>query len=253
MSGLFETITTAGGLQYQQAVDICLDHDMHFAKNQARREIKMDSTHLIPELADHILTSNTLNINVDASIVKEEVVQIDPRRPAFFPITDNFLYRFSTSPSPEIKKISNGMVLTKNFFGNAFELKVAEERKLGEFSDDLKNEVKYHNQKILEKRYTPEKIYPIIALVSSLTRRVILYDSADFFTRLGIRKRMVKNVCDLMQFYPEYKDKMTELLLEQEKNFPGFTKKLFQLTNKKDIFNFKKETMQAPPLSKLNH
>lgn len=246
--GFFETITTAGGLKYSQAIEICLDHAITFAKKQVEREIKSDSNILIPELADHVVSSNSINILKEAVITQSDAIQIDPDDRPVFPHRDKVKRSFELKLDPfacystKIDKALNGIILRDSPFGPDSIFRVTEEKKLGHFCNDLQKKIQEHNARVFKRRYTPQyvldaekeqRMLESQKLILILSQQVSLYQSYHFWEKAkksNLFAQISKNVFELQQLYMSEQEEIIKLLIKREQVHRGLIKFIFSLS-----------------------
>jgi len=150
-------ITTKGGAQYTQAVDICLDHHYKHSKMLVKDIIgKTTTTAVVPDKVDHILTSNYIEIEKN-SMVSTNIVHIDPvcTRRLVSHISDDKISTVNLQaakknkyPQMSIKKMKGGFLVENPPFGSNYIVNAREERKLEGFSSDLKPLVNQYNEAV---------------------------------------------------------------------------------------------------------
>jgi hypothetical protein len=155
-------VTTAGGAEYVQTVDVCLDHNFQHSKkimeNAAAVDVSHDSS-LIPAQVDQILTSNYIFINKEAKLVRS-VVHVDPwlsKKPAQeVLLSESCLQNFKDAKYPEMSLSKNGnyITVTNPPFGATFKVGALAPRKLAHFSGKLKEVIDRRNIKV--RNHTPD-------------------------------------------------------------------------------------------------
>ncbi len=172
-------VTTAGGAQYTQAVDVCLDHGrMHSKRVLQQGKMHECTSEILPAQVDHVLTSNSIYV-VEEAKISPSFVQIDPRFTKRGPVPlkgDKFSLKnvaaslLKKYPLTKITRKWKHIKVTKPPFGADFVCVPQEERRLKGFSADLQPLVQSHNkrvrnnlcQKDLELFYEETKAYDVI-------------------------------------------------------------------------------------------
>lgn len=151
-------VKTAGGAEYMQAVDICLDHSFLHSRQlmaQTARADDVGEQSLIPSQVDHILTSNSSRSYSFATITEQEVVHVDPYNMAVPTDSENKVTAaelLSAKKSKYVKTTVEYNAYDERFaienppFGHDYFLVAAAERKLGSYTEDLKEIVASHNE-----------------------------------------------------------------------------------------------------------
>jgi hypothetical protein len=151
------SVSTAGGAEYLQAIDVCLDHAFKHSKTLVEKLAMVDvenDTDIIPTQVDHLITSNSINVSDEASVTPS-TVHIDPRydkanhrkndlvKTADLNDLKNVKYAQMT-----VRNSVDGFIFNNPPFGSDFRVVATEERKLGGFSNDLKPLIDTRNQKV---------------------------------------------------------------------------------------------------------
>ncbi|STX50423.1 Uncharacterised protein [Legionella busanensis] len=158
-------IETRGGARFIQAIDICLDHAYLHSKKLLLAQLNrtIDYTHSMPEQADHILTSNSIDPERAAKI-SPSIFHIDPDPTTFDKDNrerlineDNFLKPATIEPISHYPKMQilnkdNGIHVINPPFGSDYRVVAYQERKLGGFAKDLDNKIKALNKHIRAKQ-----------------------------------------------------------------------------------------------------
>ncbi len=151
-------VKTEGGAEFVQAIDVCLEHLYEIAKNKLKDIIGFDDPLIIPDQADHILTSNTIKL-IESSGITSPIVHVDPvnsfnNSPHIMHpmkkqdvVTRSDLKLKKTDPhcKTTIKKHKDGFVVYTPYFGSDYNVFISDERNLNGFTRELRPEVKKHN------------------------------------------------------------------------------------------------------------
>lgn len=136
------TFTTLGGVTSSSVIDICLDH-MHavgkFKFMEAMNKKSHPSLFFIPTTASHIVTSNTMNIHYENTVVSR-VVQSDP---------DNALI---TSPIDDYD-IGHGTRINNTTFGGPGYMVVFDLRPIESLLEPINTKVNKHNLMVKQNRW----------------------------------------------------------------------------------------------------
>lgn len=153
------SVKTAGGAEYTQAIDVCLDHAHRHSKELVKRvgDVQIsNNTKIIPNQVDHIVTSNSIYV-WEGSKITESVVHIDPCIDQAIHMEDDIMTVSDLENSKKnkyscmsIKKSLNGYVVRNPAFGSSYSVVATEERKLGGFSGDLTPIMNNRNNKVKE-------------------------------------------------------------------------------------------------------
>jgi len=152
-------VSTAGGCQYLQIIDICIDHTLAFSKHRLKKILEIDilNNHdMIPNQVDQLITSNCIRTNID-SLIAEKAFNINPKRYIPLQKEKDFIKPIHFSDNPIIKiypkmsihKTKHGAFIVNNPpFGCSYTVIATEERSLSGFNKDFKNLVEVRNNKV---------------------------------------------------------------------------------------------------------
>ncbi|WP_131783510.1 hypothetical protein [Legionella gresilensis] len=158
-------IETRGGARFIQAIDICLDHAYSHSKKLLLGQLNqtIDYSHCVPEQADHILTSNSIDPE-NAAKISPSILHVDPDPTTFdkdnrerLVNKDKFLNPatiepISRYPKMQILNEDNGIHVINPPFGSNYRVVAYQERKLGGFTKDLDIKIKALNKHIRAKQ-----------------------------------------------------------------------------------------------------
>ena len=152
-------LTTEGGSQYLQTIDICLDYFLEFNKTLLFNlsEYTNNST-FIPRQVNHLLTSNSMGVHANSSIAFDDkkinpvVSHVDPR---YSPngvsntLPENILnLPVKKYPAMKCKKYMNVFLIKNPPFGNDYQIRVQPEKKLTGYSALLEMKINQANKQI---------------------------------------------------------------------------------------------------------
>lgn len=170
-------IETAGGAQFTQFIDICLDHyNQHSRRLFAQNLNAIDTTRFIPEQVDHIVTANSINVFKTASMTPD-VLHIDPRQDHKKQSKDKNLMLKETVmlvdrtqyQQIEMRQYRGQLVVKKPPFGPDYYVQICKERSLEGFVPELLPEIEAVNEAIMQKR-----------LDDMIAKNLNSYESKDF-------------------------------------------------------------------------
>lgn len=154
-------VTTLGGAEYTQAVDICLDNYFKRSKRLLKQQINSDkdkeSTHISNQI-DQILSSNTIN-NRESAKISDTIVHIDSDLCKKVPTTiaDDFVHADEIKKafknkyqSCSVQKCTFGFEVENPGFGSDFLIVPQAERHLASYKGELRKKVEEHNKNVLE-------------------------------------------------------------------------------------------------------
>ena len=151
------TVTTEGGAQYTQAIDVCVDNATYHAKTlliKSLGDAEAGDLRIIPKQADHVVTSNIIEITKD-SLITDTAVQADPIEGHFDHMKKDAVNAESLRQIKKnkyaqmrIDKTAAGIKIENPPFGYTCTLVAAEERKLGGFTRDLRPMIAARNRAV---------------------------------------------------------------------------------------------------------
>ena len=158
-AGIFE-VTTQGGAQYTQVVDICSDHTGGHAKSLMFRRIRNPerSGSLLPEQVEHCITSNSVT-RTEKNSLSDCVIQADPRVKVHVSqdlplgeriLSDEARARLTSDEYPQLGVLddAHGYVIRSPIFGSDCNVEVLDERPAARYLPETQAEVEAHNERV---------------------------------------------------------------------------------------------------------
>lgn len=225
-------VQTKGGAQYTQAIDVCADYSFKHSIKILEKIFQFNAdndTRLIPRQVDHILTSNSIDLNKKEIIknganIAKFITQIDPyvkmphcssdALPAMNDLVKHIDNSNTDMAVSQVEKQGLVAFLIKNpSFGPDYQIIASEERKLQEFNGNLKTRIDVKNKKT-ENFYLKNTLANLGGLRDKEACLEIFDKADDLFDQLKILHELLIKECSLNFLEETFKSTTCKLKLK---------------------------------------